>query len=243
MNREMLGESWYNQLESELTKPYFVNLKTKLREEYTNFKVLPAPNEVFKAFQLTPFETTKVVMLLMDPYPFDDSKKKPHANGVALSSYSDETPASLRTVFRELDRDILKTSSILEFKKALPNSDLTPWCKRGVLLINTCLTVRAGMVNSHSKFGWQTFVQAALEKILARDQCQVVIALGKDAKVVLNNTLQSVGKSDNTLILETGHPASASHGRDTFSGCNIFSKTNHFFKKHNQPEIEWRLQN
>lgn len=175
------------------------------------------------------------------PYPFEDSKKKPHANGVALSSYSTETPASLKAVFRELDRDILKTTNLEEFYKALPNSDLTPWCKEGVLLVNTCLTVRAGIVNSHSKLGWQTFVQATLQAILSEDKPRVIIALGKDAKTVLRNTLQVTAVPPTTLILETGHPASASHGRDTFSGCNIFSKTNLFFLRNGLPLIEWKL--
>jgi uracil-DNA glycosylase len=243
VNKELIGESWNSRIGGEFSKPYFLNLKEQLREEYRNYKCFPAPGEVFKAFQLTPFDNVRVVMLLMDPYPFEDSKKRPHANGVALSSYSDETPASLRTMFRELDRDVLKTNSLEEFRKVLPNSDLTPWCKQGVLLTNTCLTVRAGLVNSHSKLGWQTFIQAALQALLSDNKHRVIIALGKDAKTVLRNTLHTTAVPPNTLILETGHPASASHGRDTFSGCNIFSKTNHFFKKNNQPEIEWRLRN
>jgi uracil-DNA glycosylase len=242
MNKELIGESWFNKVGEEFTKPYFINLKEKLKEEYQNYKVYPAPTEIFKAFQLTPFENVRVVMLLMDPYPFGDSRKKPHANGVALSSYSTETPASLKAVFRELDRDILKTKGLEEFSSVIPNSDLTPWCKEGVLLINTCLTVRAEQVGSHSKLGWHTFIQAVLQAILSdNSKHRVIIALGKDAKTVLKNTLQTTEAPPNTLILETGHPASASHGRDTFSGCNIFSKVNHFFKKHNQKEIEWRL--
>lgn len=243
MNINLIGEPWFKRLESEFNQPYFIELKEKLRAEYKQFKILPAPDKIFEAFKLTPPDKVRVVFMGQDSYPFGN-----HANGVAFSSYQKDTPASLQVLFRELDRDILKTKNYQEFKEVIPNNDLTPWCSEGVLLLNSVLTVRAESPASHVELGWQRFIQAVIQEIISHsiDKYVAYVAFGTQAKVVMEKTFAKLGpymrEGDiKPLVLYVGHPASGSHGKDTFSGSNPFSKINHYFHKNNQKEIEWKL--
>lgn len=241
MNINLIGEPWFKRLESEFNQPYFIELKEKLRAEYKQFKILPAPDKIFEAFKLTPPDKVRVVFVGQDPYPFGN-----HSNGVAFSSYQKDTPASLQVLFRELDRDILKTKNYQEFKEVIPNNDLTPWCNEGVLLLNSVLTVRAESPASHAELGWQRFIQAVIENIhlYSHDNYITYVAFGKQAQAVLGKVVNQPEfylRDKKPLVLYVGHPASGSHGKDTFSGSNPFSKINHYFYKNNQKEIEWKL--
>lgn len=236
MNKEMLGESWYPVMLPELQKDYFETLKEELRKEYFEYKVCPEPQNIFKAFQLTPFENVKVVMVGQDPYPYNDD-----ANGLAFSSNNTITPFSLRVIFRELDRDVLKTQTFTEYRKLIPNNDLTPWAKQGVFLINTVLTVRGGQANSHSKLGWQEFTHKVINNLWMNPAPKVFMAWGSEAQNVFKDLVEDESSGDSHLLLETGHPASGAHGKDKFSGCNHFSKANHWLQKHGIEPIEWSL--
>lgn len=236
MNKTLLGESWYNLLQNEVIQPYFVSMMEEVKREYSICKVLPKPSQVFRAFQLTNPETVKVIILLQDPYPFTDSSGNSHADGLALSTPSSETPASLRVVLREVDRDVVKTVNLREFKEAFPTNDLSSWARQGVLLINTALTVRAGLPNSHQHI-WHTFIKRIVQ-ILAEDERHKVFMLwGANARKIT----EGITAHPNHKILETGHPASGSHGKDLYSGSNHFSKCNYYLWRNEIEEINWKL--
>ena len=238
MNVELLRQEWFELLKDELTKDYFIKLKEQLKFEYNNYKIHPKPMDIFNAFVKTPFSKVRVLLLLQDPYHNTGSDNIDHAHGLALSSLSKDTPYSLQRVLRELDRDLSKSTNYQEFKQAFPNNNLTPWANQGVMLLNCVLTVRANQPASHLHVGWQQFTSKVLELLYQDDKPKVFITLGSDAT-------KAVSKFDKTkhLFLESGHPASAAHGKDKFSGCNVFSKTNHYFYKKGLETINWRLNN
>lgn len=237
MTAELVGQKWFQLLEEEFKQSYFLALKTELAKEYKTVKVYPAPKNIFKAFQLTDPATVKVIIILQDPFPFTDSQGNPHADGLALSSSSLETPASLRTVLREVDRDVVKTNNLKEFKECFPTNNLMSWASQGVLLLNTALTVRAGLPNSHQGIGWNEFIRSVLRILCNDNQFKVFCLWGKNAREVA----QGIPFQPNHNILEAGHPATASHGKDLFSGCNHFSKINYYFWRNEVQEINWKL--
>ena len=231
MNTELIGKPWFELLEEEFKQPYFLELKSTLQKEYTTVKCYPPPNKIFRAFQLTDPVTIKVVLIGMDPYPHGD-----FADGLAFSTHKEETPPSLRYIFREVDRDVVKTRDYQEFKQAFPTNDLSSWAKQGVLLLNPTLTVRAGEVGSHSKIGWDKFTHIVLRILTNDNQYKVFCLLGKAAK----ESTKGINFQPNHKVLETGHPATAAHGKDLFSGCNIFSKTNYYLWRNGVEEINWK---
>jgi len=231
MTEQLLGAPWFELLEEEFKQPYFLELKSILQEEYTTVKCYPNPNKIFRAFQLTNPSTVKVVIIGQDPYPHGL-----HADGIAFSSQLDETPASLRYILREVDRDVVKTKNYEEFKQAFPTNDLSSWAKQGVLLLNTSLTVRAGVPGSHSHIGWDRFVKTVLQILTNDNQYKVSMLWGKDAKLVVKD----LNFQPNHKVLEAGHPATASHGKDLFSGNNHFSKCNYYLWRNGVEEINWK---
>lgn len=231
MTREMMGDTgWFEVLQEEFQQPYFLKLKEELRKEYTTYHCCPKATDIFNAFKVTSPNSIRVLILVQDPYPFGN-----HSHGIALSSLQKETPASLRYVFREVDRDVVRTNNYEEFKEAFPNNDLTPWCKQGVMLLNSVLTVRAEQVGSHQHLGWQQFTRKVVEYIVKDSNPKAICLWGADAAKLFT------GIQTKHLVLKAGHPAAAAHGKDTFSGCNHFSRINHYFMKNNQPLINWRL--
>lgn len=133
---------------------------------------------------------------------------------------------------------MVKTTTFQQFKTAFPTNSLENWCNKGVLLLNSSLTVRAGEVGSHSYLQWNKFIQEVFRKLQTETTPKVFIALGKEAQ--LNLTASMIENTQHCYIM-AGHPASGAHGKDTFSGSNIFSKTNHFFYKNGLQEINWTL--
>lgn len=237
MNQQALGDSWYPLLKDEMEKDYFKKLKEELKREYTTSKCYPAPNEIFKVFQLCPLENVRVVMLSQDPYPSQ------HAHGLAFSSLQKDTPYSLQIIFRELDRDIIRTKNYKEFKEKFPSNDLTPWVERGVFLLNTNLTVRAGQPMSHNHLGWTEFTSKVIELIMTNATPKVFVLMGAEAKKLVLSIATRVVQDElaNHYIIETGHPASGAHGKDKYSGCSMFSKVNRYFELKGLPGIDWRL--
>lgn len=216
-----------------MEKEYCLQLKEKLVKEYREHKIYPKPLDIFRAFELTPFEQVKVVILGQDPYPFGD-----HADGLAFSSKLAETPASLRVILKEVDRDVVRTKDHKEFEKAFPTNDLTSWAKQGVLLLNTSLTVRAGEVNSHRGM-WRELLQEVLKSLWLDYTPKVFMLWGSEARE--NMWQEATLYTRKHKILEAGHPATASKGRDLFSGSNHFSRANHYLEKQGIEPIEWRL--
>lgn len=217
-----------------MEKPYFVALEQKVLAEYrSNIRICPTASAVFRAFQLTPFESVKVIIIGQDPYPSE------HADGLAFSSQQYATPYSLQKILREVDRDIVHTSNTSEFRSAFPTNDLAKWAEQGVFLINPVLTVRFGSISSHAGFGWQEFTEAAITASYEYSSPKVIMAWGGEAHKMADRLLLS--SAAHHLILKSGHPASGAHGKDKFSGCNHFSKANHYLRSHHTETINWEL--
>lgn len=176
-------------------------------------------------------------MLGQDPY------HNGHAHGLAFSSLDNTTPASLRTIFKEIARDVLKITSVEEFKAAFPSNDLTPWAEQGVLLMNTILTVQPGIAKSCQGWGWEKFTDAVLQQLILSTDPVVFVLWGKDAQRAYDHALMTIPRmqvSNHHLILRTAHPATASYGKDGFTGCGHFSMINNWLVSQGREAIEWR---
>ncbi|MDA3906209.1 MAG: uracil-DNA glycosylase, partial [Bacteroidales bacterium] len=203
-----IHESWYTVLKAEFDKDYFSNLKTFLLEEKKNNIVYPPSHQIFAAFNSTPFDNVKVVILGQDPYHGPNQ-----AHGLCFSVNPEiKHPPSLMNIFKEIENDLG-----IPYPK---NSSLIPWTKQGVLLINSTLTVRAHQAGSHQKKGWEQFTDTVIKKLSDQKSNLVFLLWGNFAisKSVL------IDKSKHH-ILSTVHPSPLSAHRGFF-GSKHFSKTN-----------------
>ena len=200
--------SWKEVLAEEMKKPYFVELQSFLDKEYAEHTIYPARNDIVSAFQLTPFDEVKVVILGQDPYHGPGQ-----AHGMSFSVKPGVAiPPSLRNMFKELSEDI---------GCSIPMSGyLENWAKQGVLLLNTVLTVRAGEANSHKGMGWETLTDAVIQKLSEREKPVIFVLWGKPAqsKMKLIDTTKH-------LILQAPHPSPLSAHRGFF-GSKPYSKIN-----------------
>ncbi len=213
---------WATQLKSEFEKPYFKELELFVKKEREHFTIYPKPEETFNAFQLTPLDKIKVIIIGQDPY------HGPHqAHGLSFSvNYGIKPPPSLSNIFKELQNDI-------NFK--IPShGNLTSWAQQGVLLLNATLTVRAGLPGSHQKKGWEVFTDAVIKLISDQKEHCVFLLWGNFAK-----TKSVLIDSSKHLILEAAHPSPLARG--AFFGCKHFSKTNHYLASHQVNPINWNL--
>ena len=190
-------------------------LKRKLANRRTKVNVLPEGKHTFEAFKLCPYEKTKIVIFGQDPYPNPNN-----AHGLAFSSNSKQTPASLKNIFKEIADDLYSGKDSSELFKS---NNLTNWAKQGILLLNTVLTVDEGKSGSHKDLGWNFFTEKIIEQLNKHPNNLVFMLWGKDAqsfKSLIN---------DRHLILTAAHPSpmSASQG---FFGCKHFSKAEKFIK-------------
>jgi uracil-DNA glycosylase len=216
--------SWKELLNSEFSKQYFQQIVAFLKTERAQGKIIYPPGSlIFNAFNTTPFDKVKVVLLGQDPY---HGPNQAHGlcfsvqNGIAL-------PPSLQNIYKELHDDI-----------GIPipkTGNLTPWAEQGVFLLNASLTVRAGDPMSHSKIGWATFTDAVIKTVSSQKNNLVFLLWGKfaqDKQVLIDETKHHV--------LKAAHPSplSASSG---FFGCRHFSKTNNFLIKDGIEPIDWKL--
>lgn len=224
MMKVQLENSWAHLLSEEFEKPYFKSLIHFVESEYERFphSIFPKEDEIFRAFDLCPVENVRIVILGQDPYP-----TKGHAHGLCFSCDSDirPLPKSLKNIFNEIEND-------LGIKMDL-DGDLKKWAQQGVLLLNSVLTVREGLPESHANKGWETYTDAVLFK-LSREQKNVVYFLwGSKAQQKMN----SIEKTDN-LILSAPHPSPLSSYRGFF-GCKHFSKANDYLKSKDKTIINW----
>ena len=218
-----INESWKEALKSEFTKAYFLEIVNFLRTERMANKIIYPPGKlIFNAFDTTPFDEVKVVIIGQDPY-----HGQGQAHGLSFSVQDGITPPpSLVNIYKELNADI-----------GLPipgNGNLTSWAKQGVLLLNASLTVRANEPNSHSKIGWAEFTNAAIKKISDLKEHVVFLLWGKFAQekqVLIDETKH--------YVLKAAHPSpfSANNG---FFGCKHFSKTNDYLIKNGIAPIDWK---
>ncbi|NLB84532.1 MAG: uracil-DNA glycosylase [Acholeplasmataceae bacterium] len=211
--------NWNNLLALEFNKSYFLRLKNYLIEERKKYLIYPPKGEVFKAFELTPFERVKVVIIGQDPY-----HNEGEAHGLAFSVKEGKIPPSLKNIFKELESD-------LNIKRN--NSSLEGWAKEGVLLLNTILTVRKNAPLSHLNQGWERFSLEVIKILNYNKENLVFILWGNNAKRFSNYINQ-----DKHLIISSSHPSPLS-ARVSFFGSHPFSKTNDYLIKSQKAPIDW----
>lgn len=218
-----IENSWKQALQSEFDKPYFAELVRFLHEEKRSGKVVYPPGPaIFKAFDLTPLDQVKVVILGQDPY---------HGYGQAMGmsfSVPDDVPAppSLKNIFKEIETDMGVTMS------GKPN--LEAWARQGVLLLNAVLTVRASEPTSHSRIGWQEFTDAVIRTISERCEGVVFLLWGNYAR-----QKRELVDASRHYVLEAAHPSPLARG--AFFGCRHFSKTNEILVGEGKTPIDWQL--
>lgn len=215
--------SWLAALKDEFEAPYFSNLRQFLIEEKQKYVIYPPGNQIFSAFNHTPFDKVKVVILGQDPY-----HGAGQGNGLCFSvSPGIKQPPSLVNIFKEIRDDV-----------GIPipkTGNLTPWANQGVLLINTVLTVRAGEANSHKGKGWETFTNAVIKKISENKEGVVFLLWGGPAK-----QKEELIDGSKHFILKAAHPSPLAGG--AFFGCKHFSKTNEILRNQGKKEIDWRIE-
>ena len=219
-----LNASWKEVLMNEFEKDYFKKLTDFVQNEYNTKTIYPPQSEIFSAFDFTPFENVKVVILGQDPYHGEGQ-----ANGLSFSVADGiKLPPSLRNIYKELKDDVgieISTSGNLE-----------SWARQGVLLLNATLTVEATKAGSHQKKGWETFTDAVIQTLSDKKENIVFILWGAYAQ-------KKGAKIDRSkhLVIETAHPSPLGAYRG-FWGSKPFSTTNQFLKSKNITEIDWQIQ-
>ena len=218
--------SWKEILKDEFKMDYFLQLATFLKTEKAQGKVIYPPGPlIFNAFNQTPFDKVRVVIIGQDPYHGEGQ-----AHGLSFSVPTGiKPPPSLNNIFKEIQKDIG-----LKMPEGLGN--LTHWAEQGVLLLNASLTVRKGEPSSHAKFGWMEFTNAVIEKISDHKKGVVFILWGRFA-----HEKQSLINEKKHFILKAAHPSPFSADKGFF-GSNHFSKTNQILAKEGYAPIDWKLQ-
>ena len=218
-----IEKSWNEALAGEFEKPYFSTLVGTLHaEKDAGRKIYPPGSLIFRAFDLTPVDKVKVVILGQDPY---------HNPGQAMGlsfSVPDGVPAppSLVNIFKEIENDLgIKMSG-------RPN--LENWARQGVLLLNAILTVRAGEAASHSRLGWQEFTDAVISYISSHCKNVTFMLWGNFAR-----SKSSLIDHSRHLVLEAAHPSPLARG--AFFGCRHFSKANAYLVSNGKTPIDWQL--
>ena len=220
-----LEPSWLEVLSDEFDKDYMVQLRQFLKnEKQIGNKIYPKGGDIFNAFNKTPFDQLKVVILGQDPYHGENQ-----AHGLSFSVQKGITiPPSLRNIYKELLTDIPGF--------IIPNhGDLTEWAEQGVLLLNASLTVRAGMPGSHQKQGWEEFTDNVIKTISDKKEGIVFILWGAFAQA----KAELIDKTKHHII-KSPHPSPFSADRGFF-GSKPFSKTNEILEKEGKKPIDWQI--
>ncbi|GAC1635985.1 MAG: uracil-DNA glycosylase [Ktedonobacteraceae bacterium] len=218
-------ESWHTHLAAEFAKPYFEQLAHFVDDEREHYTVFPPEPEVFSAMNLTPYENVNVLLLGQDPY-HDDNQ----AHGLCFSVRPGiKPPPSLMNMFKELKSDV-------DFR--IPdNGYLVPWAEQGILMLNAVLTVRAHMANSHKNHGWETFTDAVIRAVNAKEIPVIFVLWGNYAQ-----KKQALIDTTRHTIIQSAHPSPLS-ARNGFFGSKPFSAINKALREANKPEIDWQLPN
>ena len=223
MKKIDISDSWYSFLEEEFEKDYFEKLADIIREKYKMSIVYPHPSKIFNAFNLTPLYNVKVVVIGQDPYHGPSQ-----AHGLCFSVEKEvEIPPSLKNIYKELKSDMKIEPPI--------HGNLQKWANQGVLLLNSVLTVNAGIANSHRGYGWEKFTQSVIEKLSKNKSNLVFILWGKNAQ-----EKENIINSEKHLILKAPHPSPLS-AYNGFFGCKHFSKANEYLKNNFIDEVDWSL--
>lgn len=218
-----IEESWKKVLWDEFQQPYFAELKQFLLEEKRKYTVYPPGPMIFNAFNKTPFDKVKVVLIGQDPY-----HEPGQAHGLCFSVQDGVPhPKSLINIFKELHDDVGFEIPV--------NGNLEKWTEQGVFLLNATLTVRAHEAGSHQNHGWERFTDAAISKLSMQREGLVFLLWGSYAK-----QKEALIDTSKHYILSTVHPSPLSAHRGFF-GCKHFSKTNEILRKLGKTEINWQL--
>lgn len=223
--RVQLEAGWKTALADALTNDSMTRLREFLTEQKNqNLTIYPPNNLIFNAFNTTPLDQVKVVILGQDPY-----HGPRQANGLAFSvQKSIPIPPSLRNIIHELATDTGVRSA--------GHGDLTSWAGQGVLLLNSVMTVTEGQPTSHQGRGWEVFTDQVIDVVNEQTQNTVFILWGSYA--------QKKGKridSDRHLVLTAAHPSPLAANRGGFFGCRVFTKANQYLIQHGKPPINWQL--
>lgn len=220
----MKNKSWQQALVSEFDKDYYLNMWSMLDEAYERETIYPPKEEVFSAFELTPYESVKVVILGQDPY-----HGQGQAHGLSFSVKEGmKLPPSLKNIYKELSEDV---------GCRMPTEGyLVSWAKQGVLMLNAFLTVKEKEPSSHSKIGWGTFTDKVIEVLNDRKEPVIFVLWGNFAitkEVLITNPWHRIIKSP--------HPSPFS-ARKGFFGSRPFTTINEMLKTMNQEKIHWEIE-
>jgi uracil-DNA glycosylase len=225
---QQFGVEWYFKLRGELHKDYMKQLSSFVQAERKQHVVYPASPDVFRALRMTPFSEVNVVVIGQDPY------HSGAADGLAFSSLNElVTPPSLRNIFKEIEDDVYNGMMLDQ------NPKLDRWAKQGILLINTCLTVREGEAGSHTNQGWERFTKQIVTTLFSARRPIVWLLWGNHAKGLWEEVAKEYGQlNDQHLVLSAAHPSPLSASRGFF-GCKHFSRTNRFLESKGLRGVEW----
>lgn len=219
--------SWENVFED--AKPELHDISEILEAQQKNFgSFFPLKKNIFRAFELTPMKSVRVVIVGQDPYhQVNPHTGLPRAQGLSFSvSRDDDIPSSLRNIYQELQ------NTVPGFVKP-SHGDLTHWTRQGVLMLNMCLTVRANQPGSHGDI-WMGFIEKVLKALAEHRPNTIYILWGTQAQKLQ----KYIG--DRSIILTATHPSGLSASRGFF-GCNHFNKVNEILMKRGESPIDWRL--
>lgn len=223
LDKIKINADWLEFLEEEFKKPYFLDIKRQYIETLKAGKnIYPPANLTFNAFNLTPLNSLKIVLLGQDPY-----HKQNQAMGLSFSVPKGvQIPPSLRNIFKELNADL--------GVKIPQNGDLSAWARQGVLLLNAIFSVEENKRLSHSLWGWQEFSDNIIKKLSLEKEGLIFILWGKFAQ-----SKKSLINTRKHFILEAAHPSPLA--RQGFLGCRHFSKSNALLEKLGKEPIKWDL--
>lgn len=217
-----IEKSWQEQLATEFKKDYFKDLTSFVQSEYKNTKCYPPASEIFSAFNHTPFNEVKVVIIGQDPYHGEGQ-----ANGLCFSVADGIAhPPSLKNIFKELKEQLDIDIPV--------SGNLERWAQQGVLLLNATLTVKAQSAGSHQKKGWEQFTDAVISKISEKREGVVFLLWGGYAKKKGRKV-----DTDKHLVLTSGHPSPLSANRGFWFGNSHFKETNEYLLKKEKAPIKW----
>lgn len=217
-----IDTSWKEVLKEEFEKLYFKELTEFVKGEYASGTVYPHPKNIFAAFDQTSFDQVKVVILGQDPY-----HGASQAHGLSFSVVEGvRNPPSLQNIFKELESD-------LGVEVTNNSGDLSRWAKQGVLLLNSTLTVRAGIPGSHQGKGWEQFTDAVIQALSSKREHLVFILWGNYAKAKGAHIDRS-----KHLVIESPHPSPFS-AHTGFFGSRPFSRTNEYLRRNELDEVDW----
>lgn len=219
----MIGNDWDSVLKDEFEQDYYINLEKFVKEEYHSKVIYPKINEIYKAFKLTSYKDTKVVILGQDPYHGENQ-----AEGLSFSvKIGVKKPPSLVNIFKELHSDLGIEAPV--------HGSLVSWASQGVLLLNAVLTVECDKAASHKDRGWEIFTDKVIQKINEKEAPVVFILWGSYAR---SKKKYITGK--NKYVIESAHPSPLS-AYNGFFGSRPFSQTNNYLADHGLKPIDWSI--